>query len=522
MEQHPVPQNVTTFQFRLIGDMTIKQFGELAGGAMLGYIIYRLPFPTFIGLPIGVGIFLLGFGFAFVPVEERPMDVWFLAFIKSIYSPTLYVWQRQKPVPEPVEPTSVVPQKPNPIPNQAPTKPADQTAVKPATPPFTSTVLPTAFSKNTMATPMKSVAPDKPTMPLADKVNPMVTKTPPTPQAAPPTPPPAPINKPLSPPPKAVPIPPRADVIVGEPIKPVSTKKPGLLGWFMSLFKPKTKSEVHPNPKPKTIPKPLAQPDIFAHMSTPTITGKHMDISSQSVTTAASPNKKTSAQLPEEPAPANQKTNIEIQKAEAKSKELENKLVGLQNELQQQTASEARILELQKQLTEVLSERQNMQNELTAIKTQLERSQAIPSAPAKTAPYSTMEQSGPTVKVIAPESAIRAGLPRLTSFPNVVTGIIKDNEGNLLPGVLVTVRDKDDIPVRALKTNKLGQFAASTPLPSSIYFVEVEDPRNRFVFDRIQISLNGGVVPAIEVIAKSQKELSREKLRKEIFGNQQI
>ena len=103
MEQHPVPQNVTTFQFRLIGDMTLKQFGYLAGGAMLGYIFYRLPFPTFIGLPGGVCLFLLGFGFAFVPVEERPMDVWFLAFLKSIYSPTLYVWQREKPIPEPAE-----------------------------------------------------------------------------------------------------------------------------------------------------------------------------------------------------------------------------------------------------------------------------------------------------------------------------------------------------------------------------------------------------------------------------------
>ncbi|EKD47460.1 MAG: hypothetical protein ACD_66C00049G0001, partial [uncultured bacterium] len=26
MEQHPVPQNVTGFQFKLIGDITLKQF----------------------------------------------------------------------------------------------------------------------------------------------------------------------------------------------------------------------------------------------------------------------------------------------------------------------------------------------------------------------------------------------------------------------------------------------------------------------------------------------------------------
>ena len=74
------------------------------------------------------------------------------------------------------------------------------------------------------------------------------------------------------------------------------------------------------------------------------------------------------------------------------------------------------------------------------------------------------------------------------------------------------------MPLRALKTNKLGQFAASTPLPNGTYFMEVEDPRDRFVFDRIQISLNGTILPAIEIVAKSQKELTRQRLEKEIFG----
>jgi hypothetical protein len=95
LEQHPVPQNVTTFQFRLIGDMTLKQFGYLAGGAILAYISFNLPLPFFFTYPL-TGIFALGgIGFAFVPVEERPMDVWFVSFIKSIYSPTQYIWQRE-------------------------------------------------------------------------------------------------------------------------------------------------------------------------------------------------------------------------------------------------------------------------------------------------------------------------------------------------------------------------------------------------------------------------------------------
>ena len=75
------------------------------------------------------------------------------------------------------------------------------------------------------------------------------------------------------------------------------------------------------------------------------------------------------------------------------------------------------------------------------------------------------------------------------------------------------------MPLRALKTNRLGQFAASTPLANGVYFVEIEDPRARYVFDRVQITLNGSVVPALEIIAKNQKQVNREKLVKEIFGN---
>jgi hypothetical protein len=125
----------------------------------------------------------------------------------------------------------------------------------------------------------------------------------------------------------------------------------------------------------------------------------------------------------------------------------------------------------------------------------------------------------PTVRAIGIDAAVAAGFPKLTTFPSVVTGIVKDDRGNLLPGALVTVRDANDTPLRALKTNKLGQFAASTPLPNGTYLVEVEDPQSRYTFDRAQITVNGAMLSALEIIAKSQKKIEREKLEKAIFGN---
>ncbi len=109
MEQHPVPQNVTTFQFRLIGDMTIKQFASLGISIVLAIITYSLPVPFFFKYPLSFILLCLGVGMAFVPVQGRSLDIWILAFIKSIYSPTQYSWKRT----EEVTADTIIPTGPN-------------------------------------------------------------------------------------------------------------------------------------------------------------------------------------------------------------------------------------------------------------------------------------------------------------------------------------------------------------------------------------------------------------------------
>ena len=205
-----------------------------------------------------------------------------------------------------------------------------------------------------------------------------------------------------------------------------------------------------------------------------------------------------------------------VAQAEQKEEVLEEKLQVLKKELENKTETGARILELQKQLTEVLTQKDKMEQEIIAFRKQA----SAPPTGASHVATPTQMTSGPTVKIITPEGSIKAGLPRLTTFPNVVTGITKDSENNFLPGVLITVKDKDDVPLRALKTNRLGQFAASTPLANGVYFVEIEDPRGRFTFDRIQITLNGSIVPALEIIAKSQKKLPEQNSKKNYSGIQ--
>ncbi len=93
IQQHPVPQDISNYKFRLIGDMTIKQFASLGISIVLSVVIYSVPLPFFFKYPLSFTFLLLGVGMAFVPVQGRTLDVWIVAFIKSIYSPTQYIWK---------------------------------------------------------------------------------------------------------------------------------------------------------------------------------------------------------------------------------------------------------------------------------------------------------------------------------------------------------------------------------------------------------------------------------------------
>src|SRR3989344_6554335 len=101
MEQHPVPRNISSFQFHLIGDMTLKQFVYLAGGAVVVFFIIKFfPLPSIVKWPLAGIMAFGGVAFAFIPIQERPLDKWLFAFIKSINAPTQYLWQKDAYMPD--------------------------------------------------------------------------------------------------------------------------------------------------------------------------------------------------------------------------------------------------------------------------------------------------------------------------------------------------------------------------------------------------------------------------------------
>ncbi|MCL4384540.1 hypothetical protein M1116_03735 [Patescibacteria group bacterium] len=95
MEQHPIPQQITSYEFKLVGDMTLKQFGKAAGGIIIALLLNTSHLVFFIKWPLMLVSASTGLAMAFVPFQDRPLETWIFSFIKSIYSPTIYIWKKR-------------------------------------------------------------------------------------------------------------------------------------------------------------------------------------------------------------------------------------------------------------------------------------------------------------------------------------------------------------------------------------------------------------------------------------------
>lgn len=99
MKEHPVPQHIASYQFRLVGSMTLKQFLEVAGGVVIAWITISSGLSPVLKWPIGLFTAFFGAALAFMPVEERPLDQWIISFVKTLYQPTQFIWQKSQKIP---------------------------------------------------------------------------------------------------------------------------------------------------------------------------------------------------------------------------------------------------------------------------------------------------------------------------------------------------------------------------------------------------------------------------------------
>jgi len=548
MEQHPVPQNIAEFKFKLFGSLTAKQFFTLIVPLSLAALIFFSGLPVIIRLPLSLVIGIFAFFIALVPINGQSFDKWAVAFIKAVLSPTQRIWIKDKQIPdflsviikppivEEKMPEEVKAQKkekliaylktlpkdsasPLDVKEQAALSEIDYTAEIPvqavSPPPVESTQQPPIIwpAHDVSATISKSYKIS--VQELKSKVG----------------------TKKIS-----VSLPTHPAIHVTEPIKRADIKMPTIAIPELSRPKP---------PQAETAYSQAAKPRIALHarpyvlhglekrlekhaplkkeyvqlISTPTVNlASETNYSIDNIIPIRTPDNKiklihgigrTRARRLHFAPPANfdiSKLPIRGEKRFEVSENLKNRLTF------EDTAPPV-----------ILPKQQETSKSPPPVKIPVKKIESMPKQ-ERTVPH-----SGPTQKLSAapPQSQARiktqpaskfsvtdlkktadtkkplssADIIPLTKTPNVISGLVTDSTGSSIAGAVLVVRDANGIPVRALKTNKLGQFLSATPLASGQYTIETESDLAHF--KPITLDLKDKVVTPMAIVAEGGGEVSR-------------
>lgn len=393
MENHPIPQDVTGFKFKLIGSVTVKQFLYLLGFGILTTVAFVLHVNFLIKIPMMLLFSGIGVALAFIPIEGRPMDVMLANFAKAIPSENRYIFRKRGVNLSNFEFFKTSPKQ-----------------IQVATP---------------QATQLKSPSDE------------------------------------------------RRAILLGRLRNSSSGATEGELSFLRNI-----KSFFE-----ESVPaKPQMAPVAAEELKEPEPIQKQADLKD-----------------PEQ-------ADLEIKKIQKQIEETKT-LQTRQGNSQDMTE---KIIELERQLAQTLAEKDNLVKRMVSYEAQKARDDEVIVKPGQKDVQETQN-----VKFVGPSSHLVAGFPSLPDIPNIILGIIRDPRGKTLPNVLVEVIDKNNIPVRAFKTNSLGQFASATPLPDGTYKIYFEDPAKTHEFEIIEINLNSEIFNPLEIVSVD----SREKLRRELFGS---
>ncbi|MBI4099812.1 carboxypeptidase regulatory-like domain-containing protein [Candidatus Microgenomates bacterium] len=397
-EQHAVPQDITGFTFKLVGDMTLKQFGELAFGALTAYLFYVSNWHFLLKWPLVFSFGFLGVALAFIPIEERPLDVWIINFFRAIYRPTYFVWKK------------------------------DTTMAMAAVEPVTR-----------MATPAPI-----PTPALAPWPKPVVPTPAPTPVPTPaPTPPVAPTR----------------------PFDSAQGKAPLSIEELQRLRDQKM-AELSKEKKKLTEKTQEVKTATFQAQNTANI----MTVDKL-------------AQM-REGKPADSELNRLI----AENAGLVRQIGEVKEKLAGFTGTEKDVLETQ--MDALNKEKDKIQAAISGLQTAKSAE-----APVTVTPPWASGGSGQARVVDRP---VKTQAPiQLTTTPNIINGTVFDQRGGPMEGVVMVIKDKAGNSVRALKTNRVGQFIVSTPLENGTYYLEFEMPH--YQFNVFEITLAGELMTPLEI-----------------------
>lgn len=88
--QFQVPQ-FTDVEDKIFGPLTLKQFIYVAGGAGLGFLLWRY-LPSLIAIPLAIAVVGFAVALAFVKVNKKPLIITLEAAFMYFVHKKLYLW----------------------------------------------------------------------------------------------------------------------------------------------------------------------------------------------------------------------------------------------------------------------------------------------------------------------------------------------------------------------------------------------------------------------------------------------
>lgn len=453
-KQHPVPQNIMSVEFKLIGSMTVRQFVYAATGVVGAYVVYSSNIVFLFKWPLVLVIGLGGLAFAFVPFENRGLDVWIRNFWKAIVSPTLRTWKK-----EPVAPRFLLSDYAAALKNEA-------------------LLLAPANSRAKLMSYLGEAGSNKPknkydlaedlylehlnfnvTIPdsLTAQITPSTTVITDTePEAA---------TNPDVTPGRALKI-----ESTGNQIEvPIRNSNVSSIAEASAVIIPPKKDEASITEQVTNLQKLVNKIREKRGVNSPVL-----------LTKPVTPPKRVEEVPP-------------LLSAELKKLEMETK------------AREAAELKLkedeQTKKTQIAREFDEMKQNLATLRaTPPIGGEAKPSVLKHILPtqQSTPKMGDAATEVIEEQKIDKSR--SLTASPNVINGVVKDVTGKLIQGVIVIVKDETGDPLRALKTNDLGEFVVSTPLPGGKYRVTASLPGSKFA--TMEVIADGRILPTLNFVSQ--------------------
>lgn len=98
-KQHAIPQSIMSVEFKIIGDLTLKQFVYLLVFSGLAYASFMLVSAFVVKWLLVIFFAGTGLAFAFLPLGDRGLDAWIVNFLRAMFMPNQYVYRKEEQVP---------------------------------------------------------------------------------------------------------------------------------------------------------------------------------------------------------------------------------------------------------------------------------------------------------------------------------------------------------------------------------------------------------------------------------------